>query len=82
MFEITRVDCIFYQQDVKITNPSSFGSVSETATTETLAYTLMFASAVPHTCTIDTYSPTRPEGNPFLIKATPTSGKLESLSRT
>lgn len=58
----------FPQQAVKINNLPGFGSVSESVVTETLVKTLTFDSAGPHACSIDTYEPTRAEGNPFLIK--------------
>lgn len=66
---------VLFKQSVNINNLPDFGSVSESETTETLVFTLAFDSTGPHTCTMDSYLPTRTEGNPFLVKPTPSSGK-------
>ena len=65
----------FTNQPVSITNLPSHGNVSESETTESLVSTLEFSAPGPFTCTIDSYLPTRVEGNPFLVQLTPTSGK-------
>lgn len=61
-------------QPVTIVNLPTTANVSESATSETLIHTLKFAPAGLYTCTLDSYAPTRAEGNPFIIQNTPSAG--------
>ncbi|KAL4234961.1 hypothetical protein ACF0H5_006602 [Mactra antiquata] len=58
---------------VSISNLPTTANVSESETGEKLVHTLTFTSVDNYTCIIDSYIPTRPEGNPFLIQNNPTS---------
>ncbi|XP_052818190.1 protocadherin Fat 1-like [Mya arenaria] len=59
---------------VTISSLPTTESVSESVTSETLVHELVFSPAGSYTCTLDAYSPTRTEGNPFVVQDTPTPG--------
>lgn len=60
-------------QSVSITSLPTTANVSESATAETLVHTLTFSPAGTYTCVLSSYSPTRAEGNPFLVKTIPST---------
>jgi len=63
-------------QAVSIANLPTTANVSESATTETLIHVLEFAPVGLYTCTVDSYTPTRAEGNPFIMQNTPADGNV------
>ena len=66
-------------QIVSFTNLPNTASVSESVTTETSIQTLYLSPSGTYTCSIDDYSPTRADGNPFIIQMVTISKRFTVL---